>query len=107
MAFRSLTFTPALPKSAERANAVLNADKHKIRGDRINLSPLIYAWRDSSWISSTLTEFCFRYFVPVNKICSLSEFRFAQYVRKSAELAEASLTTSILPLKKATQGGFS
>ena len=31
-----------------------------------------------------LTECRFRYYVPVNVICSLPEFRFAQYVRKSA-----------------------
>ena len=35
----------------------------------------------ASWICSTLTEFCFRYFVPVNKICSQSGINA---VRKSA-----------------------
>ena len=58
-AFRSLTFTPALPKSAERANAVLNADKHKIRGDRINLSPLIYARRDCLDLFALNVSACF------------------------------------------------
>ena len=37
-----------------------------------------------SWICFMLTECRFRYYVPVNVICSLPEFRFAQYVRKSA-----------------------
>ena len=37
-----------------------------------------------SWICFILTECRFRYYVPVNAICSLPEFRFAQYVRKSA-----------------------
>ena len=41
--------------------------------------------RRLSWICSTLTECRFRYFVPVNDIYSLPEFRYAQYVRKSAK----------------------
>ena len=37
-----------------------------------------------SWICFVLAECRFRHSVPVNAICSLPEFRFAQYVRKSA-----------------------
>jgi len=50
-----------------------------------------------SWICSTLTEFCFRYFVPVNKICSLSGINA---VRKSARTTKRCFSSYLLEIKK-------
>ena len=57
---------------------VLHIKKEAIKGFFFYMVPL-------SWICFTLTECHFRYYVPVNDICSLPEFHFVQYVRKSAK----------------------
>jgi len=46
-----------------------------------------------SWICSTLTECRFRYFVPVNSICSLSGINA---VRKSARTPDKALPCGVL-----------
>ena len=45
-------------------------------------------------------SFAYEPSVQVSSISSLSEFRYAQYVRKSAELAKAILTTINSAIKK-------